>query len=184
MAFLNIGATQIIHYLRVPVKWPYSLYFSSLIYSFRYRQYICLMLVSKLRIWGFRSSRVLRTVFWQCNSKPTSTTNQRCITSRKIEDLNYTAVEIRNLEKEFRGIMPREGCIVLNGKKNKFCFISFIFLSTWLIFGTEDIHIVALSKVEFRKNLLSETHTLRRVLQDFLSPISIFFSDLCRILCI
>jgi len=40
--------------------------------------------------------------------------------------------------------------------KNKFCFIS-----TWLIFGT----------VIFVKYTLSETHTLRRVLQDFLSPI-------------
>lgn len=139
--------------------------------------------MSKLWIWGFWSSRVLCIVVWRCNNKPTPTNNQRCITCEKIEDLKYTAVEIRNLEYDFRENMLREGCLVLNGK-TKFCFMSFIFLSTWLIFGRESIHIVALNNDEFHKNLLSETRTLRKVLQDFLSPISIIFSDLCKILCI
>jgi len=59
-------------------------------------------------------------------------------------------VETRNIKKGFRENVLREGCTVLNGK-NKFCFISFILLSNWLIFGTEDIRILALSNGEFRK---------------------------------
>jgi hypothetical protein len=57
----------------------------------------------------------------------------------------------------------------------------YIFHKTWIKFGTENVHINLLSKSEFRENIHSDSYALFKGLNEFLSVLSTFLSNLGEI---